>query len=445
MDVLNSAPHDAKERWIRQLRAALGVLPYAALALAMLLTLVASDTGWPSVPVTGGIAVVAGGWVFCMFTLRPGLVDRPVAAGIAYAGLLALALTLSLRSPWFGLFAFCGYLYLEYLPHGLIAVGVGGTALASAIAQTGGYPALRDGSGGAFLILVTLFVVNASIAGIFVYEALQREAQNQQRTRALAQVTEANTRLEAALAENAGLHAQLLAWAREAGVTHERQRMAREIHDTIAQGLIGVITQLEAAQRAADLPDRWRRHLGEATKLARAGLAEARRSVQALRPEPLADARLPDALREVTDRWSTGNDVAGTVQITGTARPLHPEVETALLRTVQEALANVAKHAAAGRVGVTLSYMEDVITLDVRDDGTGFDPTARPDPTAGAADDPVAGGFGLIAMRQRLDLLSGTLAVESEPGGGTAISATVPAIPASGTTTDEVPRVGEAA
>jgi signal transduction histidine kinase len=95
-----------------------------------------------------------------------------------------------------------------------------------------------------------------------------------------------------------------------------------------------------------------------------------------------------------------------------------PEAESALLRTAQEALANTAKHAAASRVGLTLSYFDDEVVLDVRDDGRGFDPQS-----VGSA----AGGFGLVAMRQRIEGLSGTLDVESEPGLGTAISARVPA------------------
>jgi signal transduction histidine kinase len=113
-----------------------------------------------------------------------------------------------------------------------------------------------------------------------------------------------------------------------------------------------------------------------------------------------------------------------------------------LLRVAQEALANVAKHAAASRVGITLSYMADVVTLDVRDDGTGFRLTDQEQPASvrddGLArvaagrhrdDDGSGGGFGLTAMRQRVQRVAGTLAIESEPGTGTAVSATVPAIP----------------
>ena len=99
-------------------------------------------------------------------------------------------------------------------------------------------------------------------------------------------------------------------------------------------------------------------------------------------------------------------------------RPLLPEIETTLLRTAQEALANVSRHAGADRVFLTLSYMEDVVTLDVRDDGAGFDPST-----------PVKeSSYGLAAMRERVLRIAGTLSVESEPGNGTAVSACVPAL-----------------
>ena len=132
-------------------------------------------------------------------------------------------------------------------------------------------------------------------------------------------------------------------------------------------------------------------------------------------------------MREVADRWTALHGLPVAVATTGTARPMRPELEVALLRTAQEALANVAKHAHANRVGLTLSYMEDQVTLDVRDDGVGFamvngvGPVHRPDD---------GGGFGLTAMRQRVEGVAGRLAIESEPDAGTAISASVPAITA---------------
>jgi signal transduction histidine kinase len=123
----------------------------------------------------------------------------------------------------------------------------------------------------------------------------------------------------------------------------------------------------------------------------------------------------------VVDGWAARHGVAAQLITTGAAQPLLPEIEATLLRTAQEALANVARHAAADRVTLTLSYMEDLVTLDVRDDGSGFDPAQ---PRAADHD----GGYGLTAMRERVQRIAGTLEVESEPGAGTAISACVPAI-----------------
>ena len=237
----------------------------------------------------------------------------------------------------------------------------------------------------------------ATVLGVIVYIAIlavnvlplcglawfdhRNDQQKDQRELVLDEVSEANRRLEATLAENAGLHEQLLTQAREAGILDERQRMAREIHDTLAQGLTGIITQLQAAEQASDDPAGWRRHFEAATRLARESLSEARRSVDALRPEPLETGRLPAALADVADRWSALHGIAVQVTTTGTARPMPPEAEVALLRTAQEGLANVARHAQAANAWVTLSYMEQEVALDVRDDGKGFD---RPRPTGSA-------------------------------------------------------------
>jgi signal transduction histidine kinase len=291
-------------------------------------------------------------------------------------------------------------------------------------------------------------VNKATLLGVLVYLAViavnvlplcglawldyQSDQQSDQRELALDEVSEANRRLEATLAENAGLHEQLLTQAREAGVTDERQRMAREIHDTLAQGLTGIITQLQAAEQASEDPAGWRRHFLAATRLARESLSEARRSVDALRPEPLERGRLSDAISDVADHWSALHGIAVQITTTGAARPMPADAELALLRTAQEGLANVARHAEARRVWVTLSYMEHEVALDVRDDGKGFEPAQLGDGVAGSRIEVslAGGGFGLVAMRQRIESLSGTLQVESEPGAGTAISACIPAAPA---------------
>ena len=226
------------------------------------------------------------------------------------------------------------------------------------------------------------------------------------------ELAEAKRRLEASMAENARLHSQLLARAREAGVVEERRRLAGEIHDTLAQGLTGVIAQLEAAEHTRRRPEEWSRHLSQARSLARSSLTEARRSVRALRPEQLDDAGLPEALGTLVRTWSERTATPADVTGTGTPVRLAPDVESAVFRVAQEALTNVAKHAHATRARVTLTYLDDALLLDVADDGVGFDPREASD------------GYGLVGMRERLRRVDGVLTVESARG-GTTVNATV--------------------
>jgi signal transduction histidine kinase len=219
---------------------------------------------------------------------------------------------------------------------------------------------------------------------------------------------------------------RLVEEARQAGILVERQRLAREIHDTLAQGFTSIIMSLTAAQMAQPGTPRAAsaRHLEEALRTARESLAEARRLVWALRPESLDRHSLSEALGRLTKDWSEETGVEARAVATGTPRPLLPEVEVALLRAAQEALTNVRKHARAAKVNVTLSYLDDRVVLDVLDDGVGFDP-AQLEGRAGAHD---TGGFGLVAMRERVELLGGRLLVESTPGEGTTIVIELPII-----------------
>jgi signal transduction histidine kinase len=202
--------------------------------------------------------------------------------------------------------------------------------------------------------------------------------------------------------------------ARQAGIIEERQRLAGEIHDTLAQGLTGIITQLEAAEHNRHHPDTWPRHVARARALARANLTDARRSVRALRPEQLEQASLPEAIGTLARTWSETSMIDAELQTTGTVVRTDPDTEAAVFRVAQEALSNVTKHARATRVQITLTYLGDTLLLDVADDGTGFD--------AGATTD----GYGLLGMRQRLSRVGGTLTVESSPGAGTILNASVP-------------------
>jgi signal transduction histidine kinase len=393
-------------------------LPYVLLAVLAVTSFKVGTVGLDSHYVTIMLSALAALWMLFMHAL-PSTRRREALYPVFVAGLIAISAVLVVRSSWFGFFTtVCGS-YTLRLPR-LRQQLVGGAAIAllGAISQT-------EDSQARLPIHLILFgaalAIDLLLVGGLVWLLWEREQQLARQRQSVAELSEVNRRLEATIAENEGLHRQLLIQAREAGVLDERRRMAREIHDTLAQGLTGIVTQLQAAEQAAsrtpgDQPG-WRRHMGAATRLARESLAEARRSVDALRPEPLEGCRLSEALAGVAERWSTLNGIPAQVTTTGAVRPVDPEAEFALLRAAQEALANVARHAHATRVGLTVSYMENEVALDVRDDGIGFDPS-QPEH-----------GFGLVAMRERIAALSGTLQVESEPGGGTAISACVPTVP----------------
>jgi signal transduction histidine kinase len=215
----------------------------------------------------------------------------------------------------------------------------------------------------------------------------------------------------------------LAAAERQAGILQERQRLAQEIHDTLAQGFTSIVMQLEAADQALpDGPPAVRSRIRQACDTARASLTEARRLVQALRPAPLVSATLPEALRRVAERWMQETGITADFNITGIWCSLHPEIEVTVLRAMQEALTNVHKHSQARKVSVTLSYMEDQIALDVQDDGQGF----RPEDPPHSRDDQVGGGFGLHVMRERVAQFGGMVIIESSPGQGTTLAVQIP-------------------
>lgn len=413
--------HRIPRTWldIRELRWPIAALaaPYVLLAVLVVFTVIQKRSTGGSLVIDMALCGAVAVWMLA--TVRTRWRDNLPLMMVFFVGLVALSAILVVRDPWFGFFAAAGYFYaFRLLPWPWLLIGVAGVAAVAATAQVSGVP--KNTAFGLFTYVAVL-AANMIPMGGLAYFAWYSGRRNDLRNQALEQVSEANRKLAASLAENERLHEQLVAQAREAGVHDERQRMAREIHDTLAQGLAGIITQLQAAEQADGDPASRRRHITAAIGLARESLTEARRSVHALRPEPLRTARLSEALADVAGRWSALHGLAVEVTTTGTARPLHPEAEVALLRTAQEALANVAKHAQASRVGLTLSYMEREVVLDVRDDGDGFRvEAARPNGPDG--------GFGLIAMRQRIEGLAGTLQIESEPGAGTAISACVPAV-----------------
>ncbi|MEV4620768.1 sensor histidine kinase [Asanoa sp. NPDC049573] len=391
------------------------LIPYPTLAVAAAIVVLEGDRGAVSL----GLVVATVVW-FALPELtaegRAWSFARPPGTwGIVhFAGFLTLYAALVAVNGWFGICAIAGYVYAVLLrPLWLAGIALAATAVVTATSWRGGLPeGLPNGSSADAVAFGAAVGFNVLTAGAFSYFGYAQEQQSRKRQRMVTELAEANRKLSAALAENAGLHAQLVGAAREAGVLDERARMARELHDTLAQGLIGIVTQLEAAG-SGELE----RHVDAALALARDSLTATRRSMHAMRPAELEGARLPDALASLAGAWSSASAVPAGLTTTGAVRDLHPEVELALLRAAQEALANVSKHARAGKVGITLSYMDDVVTLDVRDDGVGFEPGA------GLRD----GAFGLVAMRQRVERLGGRVEIEAEPGGGVAVAVSVPA------------------
>jgi signal transduction histidine kinase len=175
---------------------------------------------------------------------------------------------------------------------------------------------------------------------------------------------------------------------------------------------------LEAADQALpDDLDTLQKHLDRARETARTSLEQARRVVNALRPHSLDQRSLPDAIERTAVRWQEETGIPLTTTITGDPVPLHPDIEVTLLRATQEALANIRKHAQATAVQLTLSYIDDVVVLDVQDNGVSF---------AGAAASPLSGGYGLQAMRERAEQCGGSVTLESEPGEGTTVVVSIP-------------------
>jgi PAS domain S-box-containing protein len=200
--------------------------------------------------------------------------------------------------------------------------------------------------------------------------------------------------------------------AEEASILEERNRMAREIHDTLAQAFTGILIQVGAAtQVLTDDPEATQVHLDTIEELARTGLTEARRSVTALRPQLLESGDLSTALARLVTQMRAATDTALIYQIQGIAYPLPAEVENNLLRIGQEALTNAIKYADASEISIELVYDDAQCCLRVKDNGQGF----------GVGSVPHIGGFGLLGMSERAERIGAQLRIESQPGQGTEI------------------------
>ena len=320
---------------------------------------------------------------------------------IVIIGVIVLWFALVNMSPayYFTLFGLFGLIF-RHLPlrYGVIAVLIlTGSIIYEQLADAGASFSLTNPTIWAFLFTA----LGAILLGVWITAIIGQST----RRRQLIEQLEAT-------------QAELVAAERRAGILEERQRLARDIHDTLAQGFTSIVMHLEAADQALpDDLDTLQKHLDRARGTARTSLEQARRVVHALRPHSLDQRSLPDAIERTAVRWREETGIPLTTTTTGDPIPLHPDIEVTLLRAAQEALANIRKHAQATDVQLTLSYMDDVVVLDVQDNGVAF---------AGAATSPLSGGYGLQAMRERAEQCGGSVTLESEPGEGTTVVVSIP-------------------
>ncbi|MFF7814162.1 sensor histidine kinase [Streptomyces sp. NPDC007945] len=361
------------------------------LLVAGLLVLVAvrdrSTAGAVLAAVVGGV-YAAGAWL-------PAVRRSQRAAG-GWLAVLALSwLALLWATPDALWLAFPLYfLQLHLLPVRWSLPAVALTAGAAILSYVGHGAALNPG-----VFIGPLLGAAVAVATVLGYQALYRESEGRRRL----------------IEELVTTRAELAAAERHAGTLAERERLAREIHDTLAQGLSSIQLLLRAAERALPAGSPAAGHIDRARRAAQENLAEARRFVRALTPPDLERGSLAAALERLCE---PGAGPRARFSVSGTPVELPTPYEVALLRIAQSALGNTVRHASASRVEITLSFMDASVTLDVVDDGRGFDPVSvRP-----SSD----GGFGLPAMRSRAESLGGTFTVESGPGQGTAVAVSLP-------------------
>ncbi|WJZ03900.1 sensor histidine kinase [Corynebacterium freiburgense] len=290
------------------------------------------------------------------------------------------------------------FLYLQILDdiRGLIAV-IGAT-IVSVVSQ---YPHITIGS-----VLGPCVAAMVSVGINYAFQALWTVSQERQEL----------------IDELLQTRTQLAETERAAGIAAERQRIAHEIHDTLAQGLSSIQMLLHVAERDLEkIPDDAAqsavRRIQQARTTAADNLGEARAMIAALQPAALSKTSLEGALHRVAQSV-VGTEISVVVE--GEERQLPMRTEASLLRIAQGAVGNVGKHAHADRCRITLTYGDEEIRLDIVDDGIGFDPASIGARPAGL------GHIGLDAMRQRAYEQGGSLSVESEPGGGTAVSVALP-------------------
>ncbi|MFD7443348.1 sensor histidine kinase [Streptomyces sp. NPDC059909] len=378
---------------LRALRVCLHLLMAGLLALAAVRAVADHD---PDAPAVVAAAVLMGA-VYAAGSFVPSV--RSTRAGAAlWLGALCTAWLVLLGLTPDGLWAAFPlyFLQLHLLPVRWSLPAVAATAGVAILSYVG-----HGGPVGPGAVIGPLLGAAVAVATVLGYQALYRESERRRRL----------------IEELISTRAELAAAERHAGTLAERERLAREIHDTLAQGLSSIQLLLRAAERSLPAGAPAAEHIARARQAAQDNLAEARRFVRALSPPDLEHGSLAGALERLARQGGPGPRMHFSVS--GTPVPLPTPYEVALLRIAQSALANTVRHAGAGRAEITLTFMDASVTLDVVDDGKGFEPSAAPARSG-------EHGFGLPAMRARAESLGGTFTVESAPGQGTAVAATLP-------------------
>lgn len=345
----------------------------------------------------GGLAILA---VMCGWYVIVG--RRLVQAEPSRSGLVYIAVELPLTVGLFAIVPFGALTLCLLYPHiwrllptsrAIVASVVTTLATAvAAVAWTGLGAAQLVSAGGMAVasLLVAMFV------GLYVSRIIR-----QSRSRAVL------------IAELAATRTELAELSRSAGAAAERERLARDIHDTLTQGFASILLLLDAAE-AGIVPGSGQAlmHLRKARMTAKENIAEARAMIGSLAPPHLRDAPLPAALRQLVDDHAPG--VSARLAVTGQPCLLTTDAEVVLLRATQEALTNVRKHAEASHVDVSLKYQQEAVTLQIADNGRGFDPGPR------------GAGFGLEGMRARAAQVGGVLLVQTARGAGTTVRVDLP-------------------
>jgi signal transduction histidine kinase len=377
---------------------------FVALFLIGVVRGVLGGGGWPLAVASGAVAIVFGAGLAAHRRLGP--TGRAVWVVALLVGTVAL-MQVSSDFVWLVFPVWMWVTHVVRLPAALTLTAASVAMVIVTLHQQGQFSSAA----------VLGPVIGALVAVGLARGALRLEHEGEAHRRLLTRVLDSQ-------AEAAALSEELGRVQRDAAVLSERTRLSHDIHDTLAQGFSSILLLSRAAARETD-PQRIHGLLAQIQDAASENLTESRRVVYALAPDDLTASGIAAPLRRMTAELAAQLDANVTLDIDPTLPRLATSTEVALLRAAQGTLANVRRHSGAKTVSVTLARADNDVRLDVIDDGVGFDPASLAD-----AEPTLAGGYGLRALRARLAALGGGLAIESEPGQGTALSVTVPYAPA---------------